>query len=424
MVRWWHVRPSTTRVGAPPRLPASKSHAQRALWLAGFVGGEVRGRFATLGDDVVVLCDALRALGARIDVDADRIVVARTVPRPPQGELQLRENGTALRTAAAIVAILRGNVVVDGDAGLRRRSRAAVDAFLAAATGIVITPPWPWRIDATHAVWSEPFVVDASHTTQVATGAMLGLAIRAADGGARATLRVVRPTASGYVRLTADVMRAFGAAVELDDGGDDIVVRIGSGLRACRYDVLADPSAALFPATLAAIRGQPFGGTEGHDAHPDRRALDVLAAVVAPGDETRSFDLGACPDAFPALCVAAATRSGTTRFVGALALRDKESDRIAAMVAVLRTVGVDADERADGADLRGPIPRAGAAVTFDRLDDHRIVMAAALLGTQRDAGVAIADRGAVAKSWPDFFEWLGSVATVSSTSPSADRPGS
>ena len=83
------------------------------------------------------------------------------------------------------------------------------------------------------------------------------------------------------------------------------------------------------------------------------------------------------------------------------------------LVALLNAVGVDARERSDGLDLCGPIAPHGADAELVDLrvrDDHRMAMAAALLGLRRP--VRIDDGACVAKSFPGFFgAWPSVIAT-------------
>src|SRR3546814_13986137 len=82
-------------------------------------------------------------------------------------------------------------------------------------------------------------------------------------------------------------------------------------------------------------------------------------------------------DEFPILAIAAACARGTTVVRGAAELRVKESDRIAAMAAGLRSLDVHVDERPDGALREGGTLRGGA---IDSLRDHRIPMAFQVAG--------------------------------------------
>jgi 3-phosphoshikimate 1-carboxyvinyltransferase len=106
-------------------------------------------------------------------------------------------------------------------------------------------------------------------------------------------------------------------------------------------------------------------------------------------------------DEFPALFAAAACARGRTTVRGAEELRVKESDRIAAMAAALRALGIGVDERPDGAVFEGGSPRGGAVESHG---DHRIAMASAVLAQAASGDVRISDVANVATSFPGFVE--------------------
>ena len=79
--------------------------------------------------------------------------------------------------------------------------------------------------------------------------------------------------------------------------------------------------------------------------------------------------------------VLAAFASGETRITGAAELRVKESDRISAVVNMLRVNNVGVEETQDGFIVEGcggPPPGGGQVET---LHDHRIAMSALVMGT-------------------------------------------
>ena len=81
-------------------------------------------------------------------------------------------------------------------------------------------------------------------------------------------------------------------------------------------------------------------------------------------------------DEFPILFVAAACAEGETLVRGALELRVKESDRLAAMAQGLTTLGVENQLLADGLWIRGTDGFGGG--TIDSHGDHRIAMSFAV----------------------------------------------
>jgi 3-phosphoshikimate 1-carboxyvinyltransferase len=107
-------------------------------------------------------------------------------------------------------------------------------------------------------------------------------------------------------------------------------------------------------------------------------------------------------DEFPVFFVAAACASGETQVRGALELRVKESDRLAAMAEGLTTLGVENQLLPDGLWLRGAEGLTGG--TIDSRGDHRIAMAFAVASLRASAPIEILDVANVATSFPGFVE--------------------
>jgi 3-phosphoshikimate 1-carboxyvinyltransferase len=263
--------------------------------------------------------------------------------------------------------------------------------------------------------------VAADVSSQFASGLLM--AAPAMRDGLRLELTsatVSRP----YLELTVDVMRAFGAGVDVD-GQRAFVVGPG-GYRAITYSVEPDASAASYFFAAAAICGgrvtvQGLGsgshqgdlrfvellGRMGAEVEQTGAATTVIGARPLHGIEADMSDLS---DTAATLAVTAAFASTPTRVTGIGFTRDKESDRVGGVVTELRRLGIDAAEEADGFVVRpGPF-RPGRVETYD---DHRMAMSFALVGL-RVPGIEIAEPGCVAKTLPGFFEALDSLrGTVS-----------
>jgi 3-phosphoshikimate 1-carboxyvinyltransferase len=114
-----------------------------------------------------------------------------------------------------------------------------------------------------------------------------------------------------------------------------------------------------------------------------------------------SAEMNAIPDLLPILAVRAACGTAPVQFTKAERLRLKESDRLAATAELLRNLGGRVDEHPDGLTVYGGQLTGG---TVDGMNDHRLVMAAAVAAACCKAPVKILGAGAVAKSYPAFFE--------------------
>ncbi|MCU0617066.1 MAG: (d)CMP kinase, partial [Gemmatimonadaceae bacterium] len=125
----------------------------------------------------------------------------------------------------------------------------------------------------------------------------------------------------------------------------------------------------------------------------------ALHATLVRGDE-----VARAIDELPLVACVAARALGETRITDASELRVKESDRIAAVVANLRAIGVDAEELADGLVVRGSDrPLVGHVTTHG---DHRLAMAFGVLGAVPGNRLTIDDPACVDVSFPGFWGTL------------------
>src|SRR4029077_8408050 len=128
--------------------------------------------------------------------------------------------------------------------------------------------------------------------------------------------------------------------------------------------------------------------------------------VSVEGDRMGTLDIATeevpgLIDELPAIAALAA-HGGEVTARGAGELRVKESDRIAALVAGFRGLGIDADERPDGFIVRGNGAPAGGVA--DAHGDHRMAMAFALAALAGKASSRIDGSEVVAISYPGFFD--------------------
>ena len=389
------------------RLPGSKSQANRLLIAACLTEGRTVIRDATPADDVVTLVDNLQRLGFRLewfDREAGVVVVDGGLPACAPAEpveLDCGDAGTVLRFLTAIAALLPGEWILTGTARLRERP-----------IGDLVDALRQLGVDARDAGGRAPVRirgggcsggvarVDASRSSQFVSALMLAGA--ALEGGLRieCTAAVASP---GYIELTRDVLARFG--VDIAREGTALIVP-GGRLRASGDAVVeGDWSAAGAWLALAEITRSRIAATnlDPQSAQADRLMPLQLELLRADGDLT--LDVTETPDQTMNLAVVAALRAGETRFRGATNLRDKECDRLAATVAGLRAVGVDARETEDGMVIRGPSRLRPADLVCH--GDHRMAIAFALLGAVAP-GLSIDDPTCVSKSYPGFFDDLRS----------------
>jgi 3-phosphoshikimate 1-carboxyvinyltransferase len=234
------------------------------------------------------------------------------------------------------------------------------------------------------------------------------------------------------------MLRAMGARIESIAGR----VRLDPGpIEAVDVAVPGDLSSAAFFFALAAASGGEVT-VEEVGLNPSRTGfLDLLARmgvelVVDPDDggtsaegelrgrvtvraeglraiEVAAVDVPRAIDELPLLAVVATRADGETRVTGAGELRVKESDRIAAIVDGLASMGADIEALADGFVVRGPTPLSGSAL--DARGDHRIAMALAVAASLAAGPSTLAGAEWVDVSYPGFFDALAECAGASVT---------
>lgn len=403
------------------RVPGDKSVSHRAVMLGALADGTTVVEGFLEGEDTRATAGVFQALGVRIEssVPSARIVhgVGLHGLQPPGAPLDCGNAGTGMRLLAGLLSGQRFDSALVGDASLSRRPMGRVIRPLARMGARIESEAGglpPLRIRGGQVLRG------GEHVTEVAS-AQVKSALLLAALYAHGPTTVIEPTPTRD--YTERMLEAFGAAIEYAPGRATLVP--GAPLRARRVRVPADFSSAAFFIVAATIIPGSDVLLEAVGMNPRRTGLlDALRAMGADIEVAGSGEEGGEPvadlrvrharlvgidvppaivpdmiDEFPALFAAAACAEGVTRVTGAAELRVKESDRIAAMAAGLRTLGIGIDEFDDGASIRGG-PIGGGVV--DSLGDHRIAMSFAVLAQCAAAPVRIGDVDNVATSFPGF----------------------
>lgn len=399
--------------------PADKSVAHRALMLAAIAEGSTFISNPAVCADTAATAACLKQLGVDIASSGSRLMVKgaglRGLKRS-SAPLNAGESGTTMRLMAGLLAGQEFDSVITGKGSLLKRPMQRVAEPLAAmGAGIrSVDGRAPLRIRGSRLKGADHRLTISSAQVKSA----LLLAGLYAEGHTSVTERF--KTRDHTERL----LKYFGARISSD--GPNVYLKPG-GLKARNITVPGDISAAA-PFIVAACLLRNFKLTvKNVGLNPGRTGLlntlkamgariTLKPAPSAPepmgdivvyssdlrGIRIRPDEIPAMIDELPLLALAAARAQGTTVISEAGELRHKESDRLNATLALLKTFGLKAEAGRTGLVIKGPqnISGGGSAETFN---DHRIAMAAAVGSLLADKTVKIKNPACVSKSYPDFF---------------------
>ncbi|HEX9074023.1 MAG TPA: 3-phosphoshikimate 1-carboxyvinyltransferase [Pseudolabrys sp.] len=432
--------PLTARHGGPVqgrvRVPGDKSISHRALILGALTVGETTISGLLEGEDVLHTADAMRALGARVERASDNSWRVHGVGvggfAQPARALDFGNSGTGCRLVIGAVAGAPVTATFDGDDSLRSRPmRRVLDPLEKMGARIVqVTDGGRLPLTVHGAADLIPIVYEPPVPSAQLKSAVL-LAGLAAPG--ETTVIEAEATRDHTERL----LKHFGANVSSKPHGDHgrrIVLQGQPELEPANVLVPADPSSATFPLVAALIvpgseliveavmtnplrtgllttlreMGASIEALEKRDDSGEEVAdlrvrTSALKGVDVPPERAPSMI-----DEYPILAIAASFAEGITRMRGLKELRVKESDRLVATADMLRANGVAVEIEGDDLIVQGK-GRPGGGGEVKTHMDHRIAMAALMMGLASENAVRIDDSAVIATSFPGFVDLMRSI---------------
>jgi 3-phosphoshikimate 1-carboxyvinyltransferase len=413
-------------------VPGDKSISHRALMFGGIAEGDTEIKGFLAGEDCLSTLRVLQSLGVRIERpeeqlahgSAGHVLVHGVGPdglRPSKVALDMGNAGTAIRLFMGLLAPQRFDSTLIGDESLMRRPMERVAGPLRSMGANIDTRDGkpPVEIHASKGMRA------IEYTLPVAS-AQVKSAILLAGLQSFGRTHVTEPAPSRD--HTERMLASFG--VEVLRNGATVAIEGGQTLRGTHVRVPGDFSSAAFFIVAGCLAAENGLLLRNVGVNPTRTGLiEMLRQMGAdirvhphPGAgtdtsgepiadiEVRKSRLhgikvpeGLVPlsiDEFPVFFIAAACAEGETLVRGALELRVKESDRLAAMAHGLTALGVENQLLADGLWIRGTDRFGGG--TVDSLGDHRIAMSFAVASLKARAPIEILDVANVATSFPGF----------------------
>lgn len=375
-------------------------------------------------DDTTLLIEALAQIGVGVKWSSKKVALHGVDGKPPHGaSVNLGAGGTPARFMIAAGALAAAPVTVDGDSRMRKRPVGELIELLGALGATFDQDTLPVTVDGS-SLKGGSIEVPVTKSSQFISALLLIAPF--VEGGIELQCKLPI-TSSPYVDLTVSILREFGVDVQDETGEDTRVISVPQTRITHReINVEPDASSAIYFAAIAALtKGLTITlqGLSLDSKQPDMEAIRLLGSIGAEltqvdhGIEVTGtgtihgfgeLDASGFPDASLCLAAVAAFGDSPSRIYGLETLPIKESDRVELMAKSLAQVGCGVS--ASDSDLRiTPMQeKATHPVGIDPMNDHRIAMAMAVLGTKR-GGISIVNPTCVSKSYPTFWKDLRKV---------------
>jgi 3-phosphoshikimate 1-carboxyvinyltransferase len=363
----------------------------------------------------------LKALGIGIEettavIDGNEELQWIVTPAPMRGgvRVDVGNAGTVMRFLPPLAALATGEVIFDGDPRSYERPLGPVIKALE-ELGVSIDHDnrysLPLKLHGTGKISGGEITIDASESSQFLSALLLvapsftnGITVKH-KGGSLPSMP--------HIEMTVDMLRQFGASVEVDSVAQTWSVKAGAlhGLDLVIEPDLSNASPFLSIAMVCggrvAIADWPIKTTQPGDQL--RTILSDMGAQFSFGDNGLTIsgtgtihgidvdlhDVGELTPSIAALCALADSPSHL-RGIGHL--RKHETDRLAALTREINALGGNVTEEETALHITPAPLHAGVFHTYD---DHRLATAGAVLGLVIE-GIEVENIATTRKTLPDF----------------------
>lgn len=380
---------SADKITGTVKAPPSKSMAHRHLICAGLADGTSVISNIAASEDILATMDCLRALGAKIDLDTEKMS-AKVKGADPSARgavvMNCRESGSTLRFMLPVCALSDQSAELSGKGRLMQRPLTVYEDIFE-ASGISFER-YDDSITIKGSLKGGEYSMPGDISSQFVSGLLFALPLCGDDSLIRLEGRI---ESKPYIDMTLKALGDHGIEAGWKNE-TDLAMNGAQRYKAADAVVEGDWSnAANLLALGAGVTGVDPGSLQGD------RACERYFSLLEKG--CAELDISDCPDLGPVLMAYAALNHGAV-LRGTRRLRFKESDRGSAMKEELKKFGIEAAVSDDSITI-GSGPRAPRE-TLSGHNDHRIVMALAALCLR--TGGSIDGAEAVSKSFPDYFD--------------------
>ncbi len=399
---------------------ASKSDAHRLLIAAALSESPCRLILNSTSADIEATSSCLINAGADITKDGTDIIVNPIKNTVKEAVFDCGESGSSIRFLIPVASALGIKSIFTGSGRLPERPQTPILRALS-ENGVTVSPDGEFPIKLDGKLRSGIFTLPGNISSQFVTGLIFALPLLDGDS----EIRLIPPVESKpYINMTIATVKKFG--IEIEEKADSYFIK-GNQKYISPHEIKVDGdwSNGAFLAVCGALSEITVSGLFADSLQGDKAITDIIkkmGAEVTQSTDSVSVktaelhgvevDASDIPDLVPVISALAVFANGTTTIKNAERLRIKESDRLKTVTQLIKTAGGDITEFPDGLIINGGKKLKDKFIA-DSCNDHRIVMAAAVLSFASD--VTITNAQAINKSYPDFIRditKLGGVCNV------------
>ncbi|WP_373896167.1 3-phosphoshikimate 1-carboxyvinyltransferase [Virgibacillus sp. CBA3643] len=419
------LQPYPKALSGEIEVPGDKSISHRAVIMGALANGKTHVSHFLDGEDCMRTVQAFRSMGVTIEKQESTLIIegrgigALEEPKEP---IYFGNSGTTARLMLGLLSGLPFFTTVYGDPYLSNRPMDRVVNPLKQMGAVI-----DGRGDGSYVPLAiRGTKLEGIHYTLPVKSAQVKSAVLLAGLYAEGETKVSEHTATR--NHTENMLKAFHANITID--GMHTTITDKEPLRATDVYVPGDISSAAFFLVAAAIVPDSSVRLKNVGLNQTRTGIiDVLKAMGAMieinnqdsisgeslGDLTVTYTalhgttiegdiIPRLIDEIPVIALLATQADGTTIIRNAEELRVKETDRIAAVVDVLSSLGANMEATEDGIIIYGKTALKGGKVSA--YNDHRIAMMAVIASLVAQKEVILDDVSSIAVSYPEFFKDL------------------
>ena len=424
------INPIKTGLQGEIIAPGSKSYSHRAFIAASLADGISIIKKPLITGDVEITMNVLKSLGVKIlKVNGNSYAVKKINESFKFIEefIDCKNSGTSIRIFSALGLIIEGGLSLKGEFLKRKRPILPLLNALKYLGGNFKILDDQIQIKRENKT-CQSIKIRGDISSQFITALLIVCPLLNCEKGNYIDIELTTPIISyPYVKITLDVLNAFGINIQEDIKNRKFTVLCGQRYRSQAYEIPGDFSSAAFIMVAAIISRKSshviINNLNVHNSQGDKKIIEILkemganieyneenSQIILNGNLNKyplkgiEVDCQEIPDLFPVLSVLGAFAKGKTVLYNASNVRLKESNRMSAIARELSKMGVQVAEEEDKLIVHHCDNLKGTLI--DHENDHRIAMACVIAALYADSISKVKNIEIVRDSYPHFIDDL------------------